>query len=255
MKRLIFFTILFKITGLLSLLWLIVYSIIFNSWIWLVISFIYYKIIVGFIGNQISQHRYISHKSFTTTNSKNKFLAWISITTGIDPILYASIHRHHHIHSDSLKDPHSPKNSLWGSLVSWSSSNLPKIKPAVDLFRNRDIFLVHRIGLTVLLLITILAALLNWKIAVFIILAGIGWNYLHMNVIRTTLVHCKIFGSYRNFHIDDNSWNNKIIQVLDIGEGLHNNHHKYPHRYNQAVLPNEFDPAGFVVDKFFAINK
>ena len=68
---------------------------------------------------------------------------------------------------------------------------------------------------------------------------------------RAWSVHCKLPGSYTNFDTNDRSWNNKFIQLLDWGEGLHNNHHRFPNRYNQAVMPNEVDPVGWLVKKLF----
>lgn len=254
MNQAIFFTRLFKILGIFSLVGLIYYSVVYNNLIWLAFSFLYYKLIVGLLGNQIAQHRYLSHNSFTTTEFKHKFLVWCSITTGIDPILYASIHRHHHVHSDTNLDPHSPSKSIIKSLFTWSVSPEIKIRPAIDLLRNQEILAVHKTGFYYLLLVIVILSLINWKFAVFIMMAGIGWNYLHMNLIRTTLVHIKLPSSYRNFDTDDNSWNNKILQAIDLGEGLHNNHHKYPNRYNQAIVPHEFDPAAFLIEKFLKVD-
>ena len=75
-----------------------------------------------------------------------------------------------------------------------------------------------------------------------------------MGVIRSALVHIKLPGSYKNFELADNSWNNKWIHAFDLGEGLHNNHHKYPSRYNEACKPDEFDFAGWLVKKFFIVS-
>lgn len=255
MLKIIYFTKLFKLLGLVSLVALFYYSLMYSNIIWLLCSFVYYKIIVGLLGNQIAQHRYLSHNSFKTTNRKHKFLVWSSLTTGINPVLYAGIHRHHHIHSDSVKDLHSPSVSILNSVFTWSSDIkiAAKVRPAFDLLRNKHVLEIHRNGFYYLSIITFLLFLINWKLSVFILLAGIGWNYLHMNIIRTTLVHMKIYGSYRNFETNDNSWNNKFLQAIDIGEGLHNNHHKYPNRYNQAINADEFDPAAFVINRFLKV--
>jgi fatty-acid desaturase len=97
---------------------------------------------------------------------------------------------------------------------------------------------------------TVVLAVIDWQIAVYVFLAGIGWNYLHMGLLRSALVHTRLPGSYRNFEVDDHSYNNKYLQLVDIGEGLHNNHHAYPNKYNQALVAGELDPAGWIVDKF-----
>lgn len=237
--------------GYASLLGLISYSL-FNSWWWFLASILYYKFIVGLFSNQISQHRYISHNSFKTGALRHKFLAWASLLTSVSPVLYASIHRHHHNHSDTEKDPHSPSISIWHALGSLNKEELSKIRPALDVMRDRDFMFVHKHGQKIFVLLFAIVFIISWKIAVFILLAGVGWNHLHMTVIRSALVHMKLPGSYKNFELADNSWNNKWIHAFDLGEGLHNNHHRYPNRYNEACVPGEFDFAGWIVKKFFA---
>jgi stearoyl-CoA desaturase (delta-9 desaturase) len=219
-------------------------------WPWVVASLIYYKLVVGLFGNQIAQHRYFSHKSFSTTATKHKWLAWVSITTGISPIVYASIHRHHHKHSDTDLDPHSPKHGFIHSVFTWPWSISTNIKPAVDLMRDSLLVKLHANLYSYLVTTTAILIVIDWRLAVYIFLAGIGWNYLHMGLLRSALVHIKLPGSYRNYDARDDSYNNKYLQVIDIGEGLHNNHHAYPGLYNQACLPGEIDPAGLIIKKF-----
>jgi len=250
----ILLTRIFQITGLFSVLWLVAYSF-NNGWIWFVVSIIYYKLVVGLFANQIAQHRYISHSSFKTDIIRHRLLSWISILTGISPVIYAGIHRHHHVYSDTENDLHSPKVSFYHSAFGWFNyvNSASKIKYPFDIIRNPTLWFVHKYGHLFLLLLIGIVSLLSWKAAVFVILAGVGWNFIHMGVVRSALVHIKLPGSYKNFDIDDNSWNNKYLQFFDIGEGLHNNHHKYPNRYNQAMISGEFDPAGWLVEKFFVV--
>jgi len=222
-----------------------------GSWFWIVLSLVYYKLVVGLFGNQIAQHRYFSHKSFTTNKTLHQLLATVSITTGISPIVYASIHRHHHKHSDEDNDIHSPKHGFIHSVLTWAwNIRATNIKPAVDLMRDDFLVFLHEDLYTILSVITVLLAVIDWRIAVYVFLAGIGWNYLHMGLLRSALVHTRLPGSYRNFDAGDNSYNNKFLQLVDIGEGLHNNHHKYPSKCNQACIPGEVDPAGWIVEKF-----
>lgn len=224
---------------------------VFAPWPWIIASLIYYKLIVGLLGNQIAQHRYFSHRSFNAVNYKHQFLAWISLTTGISPIIYASIHRHHHRYSDTDKDIHSPKHGLVHSIFAWSWNKNYNVKPAVDLMRDSLLVNLHNNLYKYLFIASLILCLIDWRLTVYIFLAGIGWNYLHMGLIRSALVHIKLPGSYQNYDAKDHSYNNKYLQVVDIGEGLHNNHHAYPNKSNQACLPGEFDPAGWIVDKFF----
>ena len=36
-----------------------------------------------------------------------------------------------------------------------------------------------------------------------------------------------------------------------LAEGYHNNHHRYPSAYDQAIKPREFDLGGWIIKKFF----
>jgi stearoyl-CoA desaturase (delta-9 desaturase) len=223
------------------------------GWGWLAISYVYYKVVVGFFGNQIAQHRYFSHRSFATTRRKEWVLYLLSLTTGVNPIFYALAHRHHHRHSDQSQDLHSVHNH-WFDIFS-PITGRSKYSGDIEISRvlSADQRKINHYWPCIFLCYVALAALVDYRLAVFAVLTGPAWNYLHMVMFRVWLVHAQIPGSYRNFETVDCSWNNKWIQLLDIGEGLHNNHHQFPNRYNQAVQPNEFDLAGWVVKKFFTI--
>jgi stearoyl-CoA desaturase (delta-9 desaturase) len=46
-----------------------------------------------------------------------------------------------------------------------------------------------------------------------------------------------------NFETDNTSKNLFKVDLLMLGEGYHNNHHKYPSRPNFAAKRGEFDPV------------
>ena len=48
---------------------------------------------------------------------------------------------------------------------------------------------------------------------------------------------------YINFKSKDTSTNLMKLDLLMMGEGLHNNHHKFPSRPNFGVKRDEFDPS------------
>jgi stearoyl-CoA desaturase (delta-9 desaturase) len=220
-----------------------------HGWTWLIISYVYYKIVVGLLGNQIAQHRYYSHRSFVTTRSKEWLLYFLSLTTGVNPVFYALAHRHHHRYSDQSNDLHSIHNH-WSDIFS-PLTGRTTYTGDIEISRvlSADQRKVNNHWVWIFLCYILVSVLLDWRLAVFVVIAGPAWNYLHMIVFRVWLAHTKLPGSYRNSETTDLSWNNKWIQWLDIGEGLHNNHHRYPQRYNQAVLPTEFDPAAWIINK------
>lgn len=225
------------------------------GWVWLAISYVYYKVIVGLLGNQIAQHRYFSHRSFATAPRKEWLLYLLSLTTGVNPVFYALAHRHHHRYSDQPQDLHSAKNH-WLDIFS-PVTGQTTYTGDIEITRvlSADQRKINHYWPLIFLCYIILAAAVDWRLAVFAVLTGPAWNYLHMILFRVWLVHTQLPGSYRNFETADHSWNNRWIQILDIGEGLHNNHHQYPQRYDQATAPGEFDLAGWCVKKFFAVDR
>ena len=51
---------------------------VYGDWVWIAVSLVYYKIVVGLLGNQIAQHRYFSHQSFETDRWRKYFLYFVS---------------------------------------------------------------------------------------------------------------------------------------------------------------------------------
>ena len=252
-------TAILAILGLISIVFTILYAINNNEYELIFYSLIVYKIF-GLLANQISLHRYLGHGSFTTGKWRHALLVWISIFIGQgSPLRVVSVHRCHHKYSDTLEDVHSPLNNSWLRLFwyTFESKEWAKMKKMIipkDLVRDKQIMFIHDNYSYIWIFIILVSLLISWKLTVFYVLANVGWNVLHVTLFRVILIHTKLPGSYRNFNTSDYSWNNKLIVLLDIGEGLHNNHHMYPNKYDQAMAPGEFDPAGWVIKHFFDIN-
>jgi len=69
----------------------------------------------GIVGVNVALHRYYSHQAFKTTKFKERILLVSSIFTSLgSPAMWCSVHRMHHAHSDTAKDPHNPR--LYGLL-------------------------------------------------------------------------------------------------------------------------------------------
>src|SRR5215470_15387222 len=56
-------------------------------------------------------HRYFSHRAYSTSRVFQFFLAVIAQSSGQKSVLWwAAKHRHHHLHSDTERDAHSPRH-------------------------------------------------------------------------------------------------------------------------------------------------
>ena len=103
---------------------------------------------------------------------------------------------------------------------------------------------------------TILIAIsyfISWEFCVFFVLGGAGWSLIFSGIFNT-VSHMNFFGSYRNFETNDQTTNSRWLHYF-LGDGLHNNHHHISGKYDQAFNKGEFDPAGWITKKLFAVTK
>jgi fatty-acid desaturase len=233
----------------------LLYSIFFQSLFWILLSFLFHYIISIF-GNAICYHRYLSHRSFETSRNRKIFLLLTNLLTGQGSILYAvAIHRRHHRHSDTDLDPHNSKDgyfkNFFFTLNNFDYFVKKRISFPIDLIKDPVILFFHNNYNYIWIAIILATSIVDYRISLFL-LTSVGFTTLHTNFVRTFLSHGKGRLFYRNYDTADLSVNTKM-QWISLSEGLHNNHHKYPNRYDQATLPNEFDPAGWIVRNFFEV--
>lgn len=203
-------------------------------------------------------HRYFSHRTFHTSRVAQFVFAVIgnsSMQRG--PLWWAATHRHHHKHSDHEEDIHSPviKGFLW-SHIGWLTSmknfptdysSIPDLKKYPELvFLNRfDQIVPFAFGLLMLGI----GALLEWLLPA----SGVTmWQFFFWTffVSTTVLLHGTLFinslahvWGKRRYETDDDSRNSFLLAVITLGEGWHNNHHRYPHSTRQGFHWWEIDPT------------
>lgn len=201
-------------------------------------------------------HRYFSHRSFRTSRPA-QFLFAVLASTAMQrgALWWAASHRHHHQHADDDEDLHSPARQgfLW-SHIGWLTcpdnsatdySRIPDLAKFPELvFLNRHEMIVPICyGLAMLGFGT---ALERWA-------PGLGTNgpqmlvwglfvsttvLLHGTLTINSLAH--VFGSQR-FQTKDDSRNSLLLALITLGEGWHNNHHRYPHSARQGFYWWEID--------------
>src|SRR4029450_10091467 len=94
-------------------------------------------------------HRYFSHRAFSTSRAFQFILALLSQSTAQKSVSWcAAKHRHHHLHSDTERDVHSPRHrGFWYSHVGWifvrrhAATDLVKVG---DLARYPELSWLHR---------------------------------------------------------------------------------------------------------------
>ncbi len=201
-------------------------------------------------------HRYFSHRAFRTSRAAQFLFALLgnsSMQRG--PLWWASVHRHHHRHSDQEEDIHSPGVSgfLW-SHIGWITSkrNFPtdysKVK---DLAKFPELVFLNRFDFVAPAAFGAVLLVAGWMLEQWAPQLGVTtgqlfvWGFfistvvlLHATLFVNSLAH--VHGTKR-FETGDESRNSLALALLTLGEGWHNNHHRYAHAARQGFYWWEID--------------
>lgn len=177
------------------------------------------------------------------------------------PLWWAANHRVHHAYSDRLEDIHSPvHHGLWWSHMGWflSRGQLPtKHKFIKDFSRYPELRFLDRFDIFVPLLLAVsLFFGGDWLERAYPSLETNGWQMLIWGfVISTIFLYHGTFtinslahrlGS-RRYATPDNSRNNFFLAVITMGEGWHNNHHRYSSSARQGFHWWEIDMTYYLL--------
>jgi fatty-acid desaturase len=199
-------------------------------------------------------HRYFAHRSFRTSRAFQLVLGVLVAAFFGDPISFAGKHRLHHRHADTEKDFHGPRRGLWfswiGHLLEDGYSEEEQLVAAADLARLPELLWLHRFGSVVGV---VAAASTFWWGGYGVFAAGycLSWCLvaIHGASAVNTLCH---FGRRRRYDTPDRSGNSPILGLLLLGEGWHNNHHRYPAAARAGFFWYEPDPLYWAL-RFLAL--
>ena len=193
-------------------------------------------------------HRYFSHRSYSTGRVFQFVLGFLAQSSAQKSILWwAAKHRHHHLHSDTERDVHSPRHKgFLYSHVGWifarQHDTVDPMKVA-DFARYPELMLLHKYELVPPVALGGLCLLLGgWSGLV----VGFVWSTLllyHATFCINSLAHVR--GS-RRYLTGDDSRNNWLLALLTWGEGWHNNHHAYQSSARQGFRWWEIDPTFYI---------
>jgi stearoyl-CoA desaturase (Delta-9 desaturase) len=207
-------------------------------------------------------HRYFSHRTYKTSRVFQFLLACLGASSAQKgPIWWASHHRHHHQHSDTEDDVHTALlHGVWWSHVGWILSTQyveTKTELVKDLLKFPELRWLERNHIVPpLILIGLLVATGLYLEAYH---PALGTNAFQLFTwgfcISTTLLYhgtflinsaCHLFGS-RRFDTTDESKNSFVLALITLGEGWHNNHHRYPGSEKQGFYWWEVDISHYVL--------
>jgi len=194
-------------------------------------------------------HRYFSHRSYATSRAFQFVLAVLSQSTAQKSVLWwAAKHRHHHLHSDTECDVHSPRHkgflySHLGWLFSRRHHKADLVKVA-DLACYTELMWLHRFELVPAVGLGALCLLIGgWSG----LIVGFFWSTVllyHATFCINSLAHVR--GSKR-YVTGDDSRNNWLLAFFTMGEGWHNNHHACQRSVRQGFRWWEIDPTYYIL--------
>ena len=172
--------------------------------------------IIALFGIRLGYHRYLSHNEFKAGPLYETVVILLGIFSGArSPLTWVGIHRMHHEHSDTEKDPHSPKHKGFFTVLfsTWKVDSISR-KYIRDVIKNPRVKFFHNYwkhiwfsSAVILILIDITAFIAFWIIP-FII------NQIAFGVLNT-------FG-----HKDGKPSHSYFAHLLTAGEGNHKLHHE-----------------------------
>ena len=231
-------------------------GVIWTGWSWTAVAVAAFLYVLRMFAITGFYHRYFSHRTFQTSRFMQFILAcWGNLAIQRGALWWASTHRHHHKHSDTPEDPHSALvyGFVW-SHIGWmtSSKNFPTDYRAVkDLAKYPELVFLNRFDLIIPALLGLTLYGTGWLLEKYA--PGLGtsggqlfvWGFfvstiflLHGTLFINSLAH--VWGKQR-FKTTDQSRNNFWLALITLGEGWHNNHHRYMGSTRQGFYWWEID--------------
>jgi stearoyl-CoA desaturase (Delta-9 desaturase) len=264
-KRIISYSIvlgLVAIGSIMSIWWIATHG---AGWIEVSIFALFY--FLSAIGQGIGLHRYFSHKSFRTSKPVRFVLAWFATMSMQGSIVeWVGDHRRHHLRTDDCGDPHSPRiddhcyaikgwRGLLHAQLGWLFTDT-----------STDYTIFARDMLADRVVVFFSDTRLFWYFVSIIVLPGLyGYAFGGMEhaigailiggMLRATIFSQSVsalnsiahsFGAVR-FPTGDNSRNNALLAVFTLGEGWHNNHHRFPRNAYAGLAWYEIDILGATI--------
>jgi stearoyl-CoA desaturase (Delta-9 desaturase) len=194
-------------------------------------------------------HRYFSHRAYSTSRVFQFIIAFIAQSSAQKSVLWwAAKHRHHHLHSDTQGDVHSPRHKGFTySHIGWifdRQHDATDLRKVSDFSSYPELRLLHKFENLPAIVIAAICFLLDGWTGLIV---GFLWSTVllyHATFCVNSLAHTH--GSQR-YVTGDDSRNNWLLAFLTMGEGWHNNHHAYQSSARQGFRPWELDATYYIL--------
>jgi stearoyl-CoA desaturase (delta-9 desaturase) len=167
---------------------------------------------------------------------------------------WAAKHRHHHLHSDTPHDVHSPRRTgFLYSHIGWVFARRhgdTDFGQIADFARFPELRLLHRFEVAPAVLLGAFCFLVaGWSGLV----VGFFWSTVlvyHGTFCINSLAHVR---GRKRYVTGDDSRNNLGLALITMGEGWHNNHHAYPASARQGFRWWEVDATFYILKLLAAL--
>ena len=233
------------------------FGVIWVGWSWPAVAVAFGLYVVRMFAITGFYHRYFSHRTFDTSRIGQFVFALLGASAAQrGPLWWAAHHRKHHRHSDTDQDVHSPHaHGFWWSHVGWitAPANFPTdLEQVPDLAKYPELRFLDRFDILVPIVLAVTLLLVGGM--QFLI-----WGFFvstmflfHATCTINSLAH--VWGK-RRYDTSDESKNNWWLAIITMGEGWHNNHHRFPGAARQGFFWWEIDLTyyGLRILQFFRV--
>lgn len=216
------------------------------SWSLFAVFILTYMLAMSF-GISVTYHRCLTHKALVMNPilaTLGKFFGSMSGTGS--PIMWVMTHRMHHVHADKDRDPHPPARvpkTLLGQYPKVDLIGIGEIaRNDVNRFLHKYYFLIFTVY-----------GLIWFSFGIDLFYYGFVFPVLGSVLSSNALNwfgHTKSFLGYRNYNTKDESRNHPVMALLVVGEGWHNNHHRFPGSAKFGTKFWEFDISYTLIQIF-----
>jgi stearoyl-CoA desaturase (delta-9 desaturase) len=245
-------------------------AVFFVGWSWTAIYTAIALYVVRMFAITGIYHRYFAHRTFKTSRPAQFIFAVLGVSSAQrGPLWWAANHRNHHRDSDTEADPHSPvrygflrSHAGWFMCTRYYATQYNRIQ---DFARFPELVWLNRFDKIVPgllgLLIFLTGVALNHAVPTLGVtgLQLFVWGFV---VSTTVLFHATasinsvahIVGRKR-YDTGDESRNNFFLALITLGEGWHNNHHRYMGCVRQGFYWWEIDITYYILKvlSFFGV--
>jgi stearoyl-CoA desaturase (delta-9 desaturase) len=233
-------------------------AVIWVGWSWTAVAVAVVLFVVRMFAITAVYHRLLGHRTYKAPRWLTFLGAFVANSSGQrGPLWWAAHHRLHHRDSDEAGDAHSPgQHGFWHAHLLWfmtPGAFRTRLDMVPDLASHRELLWLDRFDTVAPVALALACIATGWLLGTYAPSLGTdAWQLLvwgfcistvacaHATFTVNSLAHT--WGS-RPYATSDSSRNNAFIALLTLGEGWHNNHHRYPMTARQGFRWWQFDPT------------